>query len=140
MVSQQPVAQSVLDEQGWRHTVPETESVTQVRPWQSQQGVVAHEAPSAAHRPATAAGPQAQAGYCAAASPVQKQEASSKVMHAKASQYGLQAVGDAPTSANGMQTSPTLWQAAPPQPSEQKLPMPPQFAGRTQLEGAEVIV
>jgi hypothetical protein len=46
----------------------------------SQQGLLAQDASVEAHRPATAAGPSAHFGYCLAAAPVQKHEASSKLM------------------------------------------------------------
>jgi hypothetical protein len=52
-----------------------------VRPMQSQHGVDAQETPSGTQMPTTALGPHAQAGTVAAALPVQKQDASSKLMH-----------------------------------------------------------
>jgi hypothetical protein len=75
-VSQHPVlVQSSFFVHGLRHTVPETVSVTHWRPWHLQHAVVAHDAPSPAQSPATAAGPHAQDEYCAPASPVQKHDA-----------------------------------------------------------------
>lgn len=75
---QQPEAQSAPVVQiRWQTGAPD-EEVTQVNP--AQQDLLAHESPVAAHRPTTAAGPSAQRGYCLAAAPVQKQEASSKLI------------------------------------------------------------
>jgi hypothetical protein len=62
----------------WQSGAPD-DDVRQVSP--VQQDLLAHEAPVPAHNPATAAGPSAQRGYCLAAAPVQKHEASSKLMH-----------------------------------------------------------
>jgi hypothetical protein len=75
---QQPEAQSepVLQSR-WQSPAPD-EDVTHVSP--VQHDLLAHESPVAAHRPTTAAGPSAQRGYCLAAAPVQKQEASSKLI------------------------------------------------------------
>jgi hypothetical protein len=74
---QHPEEQSVPVLHSRWQTAPD-EDVTQVSP--SQQDLLAHESPVAAHRPTTAAGPSAQWGYCLAAAPVQKHEASSKLM------------------------------------------------------------
>jgi hypothetical protein len=74
---QQPDVQSEPVWQSRWQTAPD-EEVTQVSP--VQQDLLAHESPVAAHRPTTAAGPSAQRGYCLAAAPVQKHEASSKLI------------------------------------------------------------
>ena len=72
---QHPEGQSALVLHGrWQIAVPGMH----VSP--SQHGLLAQDASVAAQRPATAPGPSAQFGYCLAAAPVQKHEASSKLM------------------------------------------------------------
>jgi hypothetical protein len=77
----------------------------------SQHGVVAVQVrPSPLHNPASAAGLE-QLSYIGPASPVQKHEASSNVMHVYAAQYGVSAVrlGNTPVLASneGMHTVPS---------------------------------
>jgi len=72
---QHPEGQSALVVHGrWQSAVPGMH----VSP--SQHALLAQDAPVSAQRPSTAPGPAAHFGYCLAAAPVQKHEASSKLM------------------------------------------------------------
>jgi hypothetical protein len=105
---QHPVEQSVLVVQGSSQILPALPASVQVSP--SQQGMLAQLRPLPRQRPASAAGLE-QLPTVAPASPVQKHDASSKVMHVYAAQYGRSALlpGSevAPGISAGMHTFPS---------------------------------
>jgi hypothetical protein len=105
---QQPLVQSEACAQGIRHTGWSVAFSVHVSP--SQHALSRQLDSSAAQSPARAAGLE-QPRTVLPASPVQKQDACSKLMQVKAAQYGVSAVRPgsavAPSANFGMQTLPS---------------------------------